>query len=89
MAQEYVDHNGEVRIRFMWADCPACQSLMQAGGKVMDKRDVIHLLQRLVWFCHHHEGWQDDHMDILHDAEAFLTERGVAWEFNEYTEEGE
>ena len=38
--------------------------------------NLLDALDDLVWYCAHHEGWQDDHDDIRERAKAVLREWG-------------
>ena len=42
-----------------------------------DLSKVLDALRELCWYSIHHEGWQDDHDDILKRAEATLTAHGI------------
>lgn len=33
---------------------------------------VLSALIDLEWYCHHHEGWQDDHAAIVAEARAAI-----------------
>ena len=46
----------------------------------MTKQEILLVLAALVVYCHHHEGWQDDHPRARDDAERLLSEAGVPWE---------
>ena len=74
--------------RLNWEKCSVSDRDMDmaraAIAAMMPNEDpVVKALAKLVWYCQFHEGWQDDHEDILRNAQRILNERNVVWRFDE------
>lgn len=74
-------------LRAVYEKNPLLKKLLAAEDTRMNTALLLSVLRDLVIYCHHHEGWQDDHSTLLKTAETLLDELDVEWRNVDATKE--